>query len=94
VLSCYTNQERKEVLVENHTQISTQETKDNEQSLEEEEEEGDNLEEIQEDEILLRRSSRQIQPSTKLKDFVIYSVKFPIQDYIFYDHIANEHYVF
>jgi hypothetical protein len=86
----------KKVLVENHTQIGTQETEDNEQSQEEEEEEeeGDNLEEIQEEEIPLRRSSRQIQPSTKLKDFVTYSVKFSIQDYISYDHITNEHYVF
>jgi hypothetical protein len=94
VLPCYTNQEKKKVLVENHTQIGTQETEDNEQSQEEEEEEGDNSEEIQEEEIPLRRSSRQIQPSTKLKDFVTYSVKFSIQDYISYDHITNEHYVF
>jgi hypothetical protein len=57
VLSSYTNQERREVLVENHTQIGTQETEDNEQS-QVEEEEGDSSEEIQEEEIPLRRSNR------------------------------------
>jgi hypothetical protein len=100
VLSFYTNQERREVLVENHSQISTQEIEDHKQTQEEEEEEeeeegrDDGSEEIQEEEIQLRRSSRQIQPSTKLKDFITYSVKYPIQNYIFYDYITSEHYVF
>jgi hypothetical protein len=29
-----------------------------------------------------------------LKDFVTYSVQYPIQDYISYGNITNEHYVF
>jgi hypothetical protein len=42
----------------------------------------------------LRRSSRQPQPSTRLRDYVTYSVNYPIQDYISYNNISNEHYVF
>jgi hypothetical protein len=92
MLPCYTNQERREVLIENHTQIGTQRTEDDEQS--QEEEEGDNSKEIQDEEMSLRRSSRQIQYSMKLKDFVTYLIKFPIQYYISYYHTTSEHYVF
>jgi hypothetical protein len=42
VLPCYTNQERREVPVENYAQISTQEVKNHEQTQEED----DSLEEI------------------------------------------------
>jgi Reverse transcriptase (RNA-dependent DNA polymerase) len=42
----------------------------------------------------VRRSSRQTQPSSRLKDFVTYSVQYPIEDYISYDNITNDHYVF
>jgi hypothetical protein len=42
----------------------------------------------------LRRSSRQVQHSTRLRNFITYSVHYPIQDYIFYNHISNEHYAF
>jgi hypothetical protein len=42
----------------------------------------------------VRRSSRQTQPSSRLKDFVMYSVQYPIQDYISYNNITNDHYVF
>jgi hypothetical protein len=42
----------------------------------------------------LRRSSRQTQPSTRLKDFVTYSIQYSIQDYISYTNITKDHYVF
>jgi hypothetical protein len=35
-----------------------------------------------------------VQPSTRLRDFITYLVYYPIQDYIYYNHISNEHYVF
>jgi hypothetical protein len=90
MLPCYTNQERREVLVENHAQIDTQKIENHEQTQEED----DRSEKIQEEEISLRRLSRQVQPSTRLRDFIIYSVHYPIQDYISYNHISNEHYIF
>ena len=43
---------------------------------------------------LLRRSTRQLQPSTRLKNYVTYSVKYPIQDYISYPNVSKEHYGF
>jgi hypothetical protein len=55
--------------------------------------ESERIEESQE-EVQLRRSSRQPQPSTRLRDYVTYSVNYPIQDYISYKNISNEHYVF
>jgi hypothetical protein len=90
MLPCYTNQERREVLVENHAQIDTQKIENHEQTQEED----DRSEKIQEEEISLRRLSRQVQPSTRLRDFIIYSVHYLIQDYISYNHISNEHYIF
>jgi hypothetical protein len=44
--------------------------------------------------VQLRRSSRQPQPSTRLKDLVTYSVHYPIQDYLSYKNISSEHYAF
>jgi hypothetical protein len=46
VLPCYTNQEKREVPLENHAQISTQEIEHHEQTQEED----DSSEEIQEEE--------------------------------------------
>jgi hypothetical protein len=42
----------------------------------------------------LRRLSRQVQPSTRLRNFITYSVHYPIQNYISYNHISNEYYAF
>jgi hypothetical protein len=50
-------------------------------------------EEIQEP-INLRRSSRQSQPSTRLRDYVTYEVRYPIQNFISYKHVSNEHKAF
>jgi hypothetical protein len=35
-----------------------------------------------------------VQTSTRLKDFITYLVHYLIQNYISYNHISNEHYVF
>jgi Reverse transcriptase (RNA-dependent DNA polymerase) len=43
---------------------------------------------------LPQRSNRQTRPSTKLKDFVTYTVNYPIQDYIFYNNITNDYYAY
>jgi hypothetical protein len=56
--------------------------------------ENEDVEKTQEKEVSIRRSSRQTQPSTRLKDFISYSVQYPIQDYISYENISNEHYIF
>jgi hypothetical protein len=61
------------VCIENNVQISTQETEENEQSQEEGKKDEDS-EEIQEEEVSLRRLSCQTQPSTRLNDFITYSV--------------------
>ena len=51
--------------------------------------------ETQEDEVIeIRRSTRQSKPSSKLKDYITYSVTYPIQDYISYDNVSSEHYAF
>jgi hypothetical protein len=41
--------------------------------------------------ITLRRSTRTIQPSTRLRDFVTYEVQYPIQNFISYDNITLEY---
>jgi transposase InsO family protein len=92
VLPCYTNQEIIENRVEVHEQIGTQEAEEVNQP-QEEGEESEELEETQE-EVLPRRSTRQTQPPTKLKDFVTYTVQYPIQDYISYSNITNDHYAY
>ena len=86
-----TNQERQVVIVENTTQENFEE------SVEEPSQEGienEEMDEIQEEDMPLRRSSRQPQPSTRLKDYVTYAVNYPIQDYISYENVSNEHYAF
>jgi hypothetical protein len=42
----------------------------------------------------VRRSSRRIQPSSKLRDFVSYKVTYPIQNFISYDQISAKHKAF
>jgi hypothetical protein len=81
------------VCIENNIQQGTQGTEENVQSQEEGEDDEDS-EEIQEEEVALRRSSRQPQPSTRLKNFITYSVQYPIQVYISYNNITQDHYVF
>jgi hypothetical protein len=39
-------------------------------------------------------SSRQIQPSSRLRDFMTYTVQYPIQEYISYKNISQEYYTF
>jgi hypothetical protein len=43
---------------------------------------------------LPRRSTRQTQPPTKLKDFATYTVQYSIQDYISYSNITIDHYAY
>jgi hypothetical protein len=52
------------------------------------------MDETQEKEMLLRRSNRQPQSSTRLKDYITYSVNYPIQDYILYNNVSHDHYTF
>jgi hypothetical protein len=92
VLPCYTNQEIIEICAEVHEQIGTQEAEEVNQP-QEEGEESEELEETQE-EVLPSRSTRQTQPPTKLKDFITYTVQYPIQDYISYSNITNDHYAY
>jgi hypothetical protein len=42
----------------------------------------------------VRRSSRQTQPQSRLKNFITYSIHYSVQDYISYNNITNDHYVF
>jgi negative regulator of genetic competence, sporulation and motility len=101
MLPYYTNLEGRKICVENHIHIGDQESEDNippqelqeEVELEEQQEENQE-EEIQEDEVPTRRSSRQTRSSSRLKDFVTYLVQYSIQNYISYDNITNDHYVF
>jgi Reverse transcriptase (RNA-dependent DNA polymerase)/Integrase core domain len=91
------------------TNIETRETSSivsnvGEEELQEEDNESDQMEESEqtlqnegtesEEVVQLRRSSRQPQPSTRLKDFMTYSVHYPIQDYLSYKNISSEHYTF
>jgi hypothetical protein len=49
---------------------------------------------VSQEEVVLRRSSRQTQLLTRLKNFITNSVTYPIQDYISYNNIFNDHYTF
>jgi hypothetical protein len=96
VLPCYTNQEKYLLArVDVHEQVGTQEAEEFNQPQEEGEEgeESEELEETQE-EALPRRSTRQTQPPIKLKDFVMYTIQYSIQDYISYSNITNDHYTY
>jgi hypothetical protein len=89
MLPCDTNLEGRKICVENHIHVGDQENEDNMAPQEEvgiEEHEDEEEAENQRDEIPIRRS--------RLKDFITYSVQYPIQDYISYDNITNDHYVF
>jgi Reverse transcriptase (RNA-dependent DNA polymerase) len=39
----------------------------------------------------VRRSTRTLQPSIKLRDYVTYSVKYPIKNFISYENILSQH---
>jgi Reverse transcriptase (RNA-dependent DNA polymerase) len=52
------------------------------------------MDKAQEEDVALRRSNQQIYPLTRLRDFVTYSVQYPIQDYISYNKITHGHYAF
>jgi Reverse transcriptase (RNA-dependent DNA polymerase) len=49
------------------------------------------LEESNEEIAPIKRSSREVQPSTRLRDFVTYTVNCPIQKIISYDKISIDH---
>jgi hypothetical protein len=44
-----------------------------------------------EPQIEIRRSIRALQPYTRLRDYVTYSVKYPIKNYISYENISCQH---
>lgn len=77
------------------TQIEEQEVVGNEEEEKNEDEvditsqhateEAENIEE----EISLRRSTRITQPSTRLRDFIIYKVQYSIQNYLSYKNISK-----
>jgi hypothetical protein len=46
------------------------------------------------EELPLRRSTREIQASTRLRDFITYKVSYPIQDYISYENISTNYKAF
>jgi hypothetical protein len=101
MLPCDTNLEGRKVCVENHIHVGDQvrEVNPSPQETQEEielegQEEGDQGGEIQGDEVQIRRSSRQTRPSSRLKDFVMYLIQYPIQDYISYENITYGHYIF
>jgi len=86
-----TNHERQEVLVEENINIENQEDGEEEQVE-------DNNHQIEEDSqgelVPLRMSSRQVQPPTRLIDFVMYTVQYPIQEYVSYNNISQEYCAF
>ena len=43
---------------------------------------------------LLRRSPRTFQPSTRLNDFITYSVEYPIEDQVRYNKISKDFFTF
>jgi hypothetical protein len=55
-----------------------------------------NEEQVEEiiEKIPLRRSTREIQPSTNLRDFVTYKVYYPLQNFISYTNISKYHRAF
>jgi hypothetical protein len=85
VLPCITNEGRIKVFVENVTNETDEEERVNEEAEEPTEVQGPEAEQN------LRRSTRQTWASTRLKDFATYTVQYPIQDYISYKNISEEH---
>ena len=43
---------------------------------------------------MVRRSSRERQPSTRLRDNVTYSVQYPVENFVSYDNISTEYHTF
>jgi hypothetical protein len=80
LLSLTTNQERQIVMIENRGSQNNF-GRNREEGIQDETR-SEMMEETQESKMMLRRSNRQPQPSTRLKNYVTYSIKYPIQDYI------------
>jgi hypothetical protein len=62
--------------------------------LEEDTQEEENQDQQQDEEgehLGTRRSTRTLQPSTRVRDYVTYSVKYPINNYISYKNISCQH---
>lgn len=79
--------------VENSS-ISNKNLNENEKEEENEVEEIPQIEEEEEnnaEETQLRRSTRTSQPSTRLRNFVTYKVRYPIQNFVIYDYITSSH---
>jgi hypothetical protein len=59
--------------------------------------EGDSLENDEHDQsegndlMEVRRSTRTLMSSTRLRDYVIYSITFPIENFISYENISSQH---
>jgi Reverse transcriptase (RNA-dependent DNA polymerase) len=82
-----------EALVE-PSNIIGEETQEEEDTLDQIEESETSIQddESHEDEVEpLRRSSRQTQPSTRLKDYITYSVQYSIQNYLSYKNISSDY---
>jgi NADH dehydrogenase/NADH:ubiquinone oxidoreductase subunit G len=92
LLSLTTNQERQIVMIENRG--SQNNFGRNQEEGIQDETRSEMMEETQEREMTLRRSNRQPQPSIRLKNYVTYLVKYPIQDYILYKNVSHNHYTF
>jgi hypothetical protein len=77
------------------TQIEHEIEMDNEHGDVEEESDATEGQEIEPlEELPLRRSTREIQASTRLRDFITYKVSYPIQDYISYENISTNYKTF
>jgi hypothetical protein len=79
-------------VIENRGSQNNQER--NEEEMPQDETRSERMEEAQEEEMPLRRSNWQPQSSTRLEDYVTYSVNYPIQDYISYNNVSHDHYTF
>jgi hypothetical protein len=42
----------------------------------------------------VRRSTRTLMPSTRLRDYITYSVTYPIENFIFYENISSQHEIY
>jgi hypothetical protein len=84
-----------------HFYFSEEQRISNENEIGNENEEEEEIPQVQEEkieegieEILLRRSNRIPQASTRLRDFITYKIQYPIQDFISYENITPKYNAF
>jgi hypothetical protein len=85
-ISFFQGSEGNEGTLEIEQEIENEQLEENSQNSQNDEQLEETIEETS-----LRRSTREIQPSTRLRDFITYMINYSIQNFISYDNISIDH---